>query len=493
MTAGIVRAAAFEDALGAHLLTMFHTRASYLGARHDDITIINHLYAEQSIRVVLSLDRAFGALGPEWSFADPKPDRRPWGSALQTYQGQLVIPLAALDLDSRFTTHVTSESGDIVPLLGEDVVDRLVASGLVAFASEVIRGPMPPELENHLRETPRRAGDGEVRSRRAADQRLHQAAFDRELDLLADKSPHFVLPLMRDPKFMAALATAVGARMLVIAADPTKGPYRAFSFTVRRPLARDIRAAGGLGRRRPGSSHPSPTWSGLMAPIDFLQSLLRKLHVYVLRAGTQLVMIELGDIGGCRSYQLNVDAPFDTWFAEGSMYDEARRRVDTADTSHLLALRYLKRSFEGRRPAVLGFDLRSVYTGVARTSVWASLFLIIVIAAGFIRILVSKEHVLLAEDTDAGASLLLLFPGVAASMLATPAPHTLTATVQFPLRFTLWGLSFLTFVLASATAVGVRGIAAVFLWASVLMVTVVVGVVLRVRAAKLREPVPEWS
>ena len=152
------------------------------------------------------------------------------------------------------------------------------------------------------------------------------------------------------------------------------------------------------------------------------------------RAGTTNMRITLGEIGGCERYQLEAEAPFDTWFARANITrgDVSEGASETVDTSQVYRLTYTRTARAAVWSPVLRIDLRSVFTGVARTSVYASAFLAACCVFGTIRVLFASNHAFLDSNTDAGASVLLLFPGIAASLLAVPARHTLTATVQFP-------------------------------------------------------------
>lgn len=187
---------------------------------------------------------------------------------------------------------------------------------------------------------------------------------------------------------------------------------------------------------------------------------------YVARSGTTVLTIDLGPMGGCERYHLSADAPFDTWFANARMEraDGVRQGADTVDTSQEFRLSYTQTSSKSPWSGSLRVELRTVYTGVARASVFASAFLALCAVAGLLRVCLASDHVVIPENTDAAASLLLLFPGVAASAVAGAARNTLTATLQLPMRFTLWCMSLASFVLATAAAFGLEGIPSIVLW-----------------------------
>jgi hypothetical protein len=137
---------------------------------------------------------------------------------------------------------------------------------------------------------------------------------------------------------------------------------------------------------------------------------------------------------------------------------------DPVDTSQKFRLSYTQTSSLTPWSGILRVELTTVYTGVARASVYASKFLAACAIAGTIRVLLEPDHTLIGSETDAAASLLLLFPGVAASAVAGAARNTLTATLQFPMRLTLWCMSLASFFLATAAAFRLDGIPNIALW-----------------------------
>jgi len=192
----------------------------------------------------------------------------------------------------------------------------------------------------------------------------------------------------------------------------------------------------------------------------------------------------LGDISGASSYTLEAVAPDDTWFPEAYVcHDSSSAR---ADTSPLMRLVY---TADGgvEKPARLVATIHARATGVIRAGVFAAWLVVFTCVFGLVRSLSQPGHVLAPEPGTASAiGILLLFPGIAAVITSKPAPHTLTATLQFPTRLSLWALATTCYFLAVATAIGVSGISCLAVWAAATAFAAVSTGVLTVRAAVLR-------
>ena len=98
------------------------------------------------------------------------------------------------------------------------------------------------------------------------------------------------------------------------------------------------------------------------------------------------------------------------------------------------------------------------------------------------RVILEPSHQLIVGETDSAASILLLFPGIAASAVAGAAANKLTATLQFPMRITLWTMSLASFVLAVATAFHLSGTASIVLWSAVTVFVCLAALALRLRS-----------
>jgi hypothetical protein len=429
----------FEDAVGAQLLTAVLTMPSIVKERHDKLDFENHVYIRHDVRLVVAVDRL--PLSPDTQEGRIAPYPA-WGtSVLQAGQGRVVVPLGDLDRHSRATTHITDEQGDLVPLFTSGELNTMLGSGLVCFAAMVIPN-LAPELIQHLRKIPLEADVGldpaGTDPQVAADQAFERAC----VNLLANHGSEG-LKLLRDFEFRLALAAITSAVQLVVAVDPKQGQTRVFSYSYVRPITALTTADIAQGQ-----------------PLLKRWRLVRR---YWSRSGSTNLKIDLGPVGGCERYQLTASAPFDTWFAKAHM-DRANATSELIDTSQKFRISYTHMSSQNAWSAVLRVKLMTVYTGVTRASVYASKFLAVCAIAGTIRVVLAPGHTLIADNTDAAASLLLLFPGIAASAVAGAARNTLTATLQFPMRITLWSMSLASFVLATAAAFRLGGVADIVLW-----------------------------
>lgn len=457
----------FEDAVGAQLLSavLQPQPQTLIKERHDSLEFLNHVYLRHHVRVVVAVDRLPGSVTGEIETEVLAPHGVP-SPFLRTWQGRLVVPLTSLDRHSRTTTHVTNESGDLVPLFTTHDLSILFGGGLVSFANQILKRPVQAALDPVLRQIPWKASRLEPAG--AEPQAAAEASFD---DAYSDVIS--VVPdgraLVRTPEFYAALRVVTGGVPLVVELNPDKGPTRILSYRYVRRLELDPRA-------EPTEAATNP-----------VHRVWKKIHHFKNNAGTAPMSIALGPVDECERYQLEADAPFDTWFAQADIKSIGAKTPEEVDTSQRFRLTYTKTSHEILRSPELTIDLRAVFTGVARTSVFASAFLAICCVLGTIRVITNSDHVFLDSDTDAGASLLLLFPGVVASLLASSARHTLTATVQFPMRFTLLCMSLVSFALAAATAVRASGVWNMILWMTVTVVTCLVAYVLWQRGKELAD------
>lgn len=453
---------AFEDAIGAQFLTQVLTLSSIIKERHDTLEFENHLYIRHNVRLVVAIDR----------LPDPPRHRAPapypaWGTnVLRATRGHVVVPLGDLDRHSRATTHITDEADRLVPLFTASELNGYLGSGLVSYAAMIV-SELDERLVEHLRAIPMKAA---ASPRPAGDnpQDAADEAFEAACRELLDKFETPALELLKSFEFRLSLAAITSAVQLVIEVDPEQGRTRVFSYSFYRPIGSVTPASKSSRRLRIPRKRPRP---------------IRAFK----RLGTTTLQIDLGPVGGCERYQLNVDAPFDTWFAKAEMRRDSggtssqrgRERASGAsssakesaevpperiDTGQRFRISYTRTSSSGPWSGVLRVHLRTVYTGVTRASVYGSMFLALGALVGTWHVICADKHLLIDDNTDAVAALLLLFPGVAASAVAGAARNTLTATMQFPMRLTLWAMSCGSFVLATAAAFHLGGNENMYLW-----------------------------
>lgn len=432
----------FEDAVGAQLLTSVLTSPSIIKERHDTLDFENHVYIRHDVRLVVAIDRL--PLAPD--IEDRRPAPYPaWGtSVLQASLGRVVVPLGDLDRHSRATTHITDERGDLVPLFTSSELNTMLGSGLVCFAAK-LHPDLSAELIQHIRGIPLQA-DANLRPARTDPQKAADAAFDKACEELLGKYPAEGLKLLEALEFRVALAAITSAVQLVVAVDPKQGQTRVFSYSYFRPITPHVPLDGTSTQRR--------------------RSVLRLVRRYVRRSGSTNLQIDLGPVGACERYQLTADAPFDTWFASARLdrADEAGTAPERVDATQKFRISYTRTAPQKPWFGVLRVQLRTVYTGVTRASVYGSKFLAGCAVLGTLRVILDPAHTLISNNTDAAAALLLLFPGVAASAVAGAARNTLTATLQFPMRLTLYAMSLASFVLATAAAFRLAGCWNIALW-----------------------------
>lgn len=187
---------------------------------------------------------------------------------------------------------------------------------------------------------------------------------------------------------------------------------------------------------------------------------IRRYWSAIAHSGRMNIGIPLPGVGGVASYSVKIDSPPDTWFGEPSAEGFGNRMELTSSRTSLLGrVNSPPDECSGRIVVPLGAEP----TGVVRAGVWgaATVFLTCLVGA----VLVAKSPGRDLPGTDDGSTaLLLLFPGIVASLLAPGPEHPLAATFQFPSRFVLWGLGIVMFALAGATALDLRGVANLVLW-----------------------------
>lgn len=445
--------------MGAQLLTHVLTLPPNVKERHDTLEFVNHIYIHHKVRLVVSVDRLPTSTRSAHRQQLPY---RAWGQrSLQTESGRIVVPLGDLDRHSRATTHITDEAGDIVPLFTASELNSQLGSGLVCYAAQIL-GEVPPELAQHLRAIPAKAAahpqPAGKHSQEAADQ-----AFDDACDHLLRQFGVDGMKLLETLAFRVALAVVTGSVQLVVDVDPRVGSMRVFSYSYFRPIRQRASKAKEGGPRR---------WWRRWA-----------------RCGVTDLTIDLGPMGGCERYQLSADAPFDTWFSNARMErrDAAEPEPALVDTSQEFRLSYTQTAPQSPWSGSLRVQLRAVYTGVSRASVYGSAFLAFCAVVGLIRVCLADDHTLIPEETDAAVALLLLFPGIAASAVAGVAKNTLTATIQFPIRLALWGMSLASFVLATAAAFRLSGTWSIVLWGLITFAMCFAALFLRWRSREWRQ------
>jgi hypothetical protein len=474
----------FEDAVGAQLLTSVLTLPSIVRERHDTLTFLNHIYIRHDVRLVVNIDGLPARQGPEGGGVS----YHPWGGQriLQNKSGQVVVPLGDLDRHSRATTHITDESGSIIPLFTASELNELLGQGLVAYAGRVLTD-MPSGLVHHLRQIPVEASAASFPAA-MAPQEAADEAFDNACQRLLFKYSQEGLKLLEEPSFRLALGVITSATQMVVAVDPSDDRTRVLSYSYVRPINPSI------AKPRPPKRFKRIRWfmRRTVRRVWPLRRLLRfwsRVGRYISRSGTTKLNIDLGAVGGCERYHLTADAPFDTWFANAQIHraDGVDGEIEDVDTSQEFRLTYARMSSPVPWSGALQVDLRTVYTGVVRASVYGSAFLAACAIAGTLRVILEPEHVLLGKETDAAASLLLLFPGIAASAVAGAAQNTLTATLQFPMRLTLWIMSLLSFVLAVSAAFSLGGISNIVLWSAATAFMLVAAGAMRLRSRQWRQ------
>jgi hypothetical protein len=444
----------YEDSIGAQLLTDVLTFPSNIKERHDTLEFINHMYITHTVRLVVEVGVP---AEPSARGSIAHAPYRAWGQgSLENDHGQMVVPLGFLDRHSRATTHVTDEAGKVVPLFTAGDLNHRLGSGLVCYAMKILDSGLTPLLTQHLREIPAHAEalqyTAEVSPQEAADE-----AFDKACEALLRFEPAGFL-LLRELAFRHALAVVTCADQLLVEVDPSPDARRVFTYSYVRPInppLEPLQEPSGGRIRRLGIKLTRRALSAY--------KLARR---YVKRSGTMQLDIDLGPLGSCERYHLSAEAPFDTWFAKASLErdDGAGEPPPEVDISQQFRLDYRQNSTSTPWSGRLSVELRTVLTGLARAGFYASLFFATCVLAGFLRVIFASDHVLLDENVEAAASLLLLFPGLTASAVAR-STHTLTLTLQFPTRLILFGLAVLSFILAVSSAFELGGIINVVLWA----------------------------
>lgn len=436
-----------QDIVGAKLLTMLANGQSVVIERRDSLEFVDNVSFLHHVRLTLD----FGGLGTTreaWdSDARPAPNLD-MPEALRLWSGELVVPLMALNRDALVTTDVRSEGGDLVPTFTRDELNQLLGGGLVIWAEHALGvDALPTDLEEALRRVPEEAivleetPDANARFRRAILRILERTHG---------------IGLLREPRFRAALRIVTDAEHLIAKVNTKDGrPDRVLSFVLARTVARPSR--GGL--------------RGRLWPVT--------------RAGMEGMLVPLGAVNRSGSYRLEFASPHDTWISRAGLQCP-RAQSRPVSTKLGYRLNHAERLAPEDGSQALSVDLRCVRTGVSRTSTWAGVFLSLCCVLGLVRVSFSSGNEFLASQ-DAGASLLLLFPGIVASFLAVPAAHKYTARLQFPIRVAMWLMCAGGFVLATATALGTKGTASIVVWSSVTALIVTLTAMLWYRARQLKQ------
>jgi hypothetical protein len=105
---------------------------------------------------------------------------------------------------------------------------------------------------------------------------------------------------------------------------------------------------------------------------------------------------------------------------------------------------------------------------------------------GLAWVVFTSDHAFFPETAGTGASVLLLFPGLAAAALAAPARHSLAATLQYPLRLLIWWLAAVCFAVAMASCLRIEGWCNIAIWALATVIAASAAVMMGHRAKALR-------
>ena len=457
----------FSDAIGADLLTATARQDWRLKERHDSLEFLNHAYLKHDIRLTLSLTGADELAQPSH---DGLRALNSWRrETVLTSNGLMVVPIAALDRRARATPQIRNENGDAVHVLTSYELDGLFGGGLVAYASHIVGATrISPDLETYLRDIPRLANT------LATAEESSDVGWARTQKALLDLD---ALPLLLSSEFEQVTRIAMSTNPLVVLLRPSRGPRRILTYSLERPLRADEseRSSRNVVER------------------------VRESRGRILRRISRIdVRVPLGAINGCDRYVLEAEAPFDAWFrrAEVMSQPEPGRRVvqdeQPVDTSQCHRLSYILTARDERdmRASTVQIDLRAQYTGAVRASAIISPIVAAAYVAGLVFVCLSaNNHQFLPSDSDSSTSLLLLCPGLAVLALSAPARHTLTATLQFPLRLLLWSLGMLSFAVALASGMRLDGAWNITVWAAVAALAVFIAVVVRISTAALRMPV----
>jgi hypothetical protein len=461
-----------EDSIGAQLLTTVLAQPPIIKERHDTLTFVNHLYIRHDVRLVIALDR----FPPPQGLQDERLNASPlWRSeALPAEAGRIVVPLGDLDRHSRATTHVLDEANVLVPLMASDELNKLLGSGLVAFAAQALGGKrLDDGLVQYLRKLPTETTDRTVADaetlRKLSTEAADRTVADTETQEAADSAFDFAIArllyfgqdgfeLAKRLEFRYALAAITSSVQLVVQLDPADGLTRVLSYSYFRPIP---------SVRRRSSTKRGPVRAVVWEVIRLVWEVIRRTRRYFTRLGTMSLRVELGSIGRCERYELTAESPFDTWFKRATMIKglpvEGKAVQVSVSCSQRFRIRYSRAPSEAPWSGALAIELRSVYTGVARASVYGATFLAVCGIVGALRVWTTHGHVL-THSTDPGVALLVLFPGIASSVVAGASRNTLTTTIQLPMRLTLWVGSVASFVLATAVAFELHGPASLILW-----------------------------
>lgn len=402
-----------EIEIGVRLLDMILARSTLVRERHDNLLIRDHVRAEQTVLVGVALAE-YGALAT---------------GGLRAHHDRILVPLVTLDADTEQVAYASNESGELMPHYPERDLMRYLAAGLVGYARNV---NAVDRLDDNLERAIRNLSSGRTSADDVPTGQV-RIGLDDVLERLIDTSALHASPLSVDPKFRSALRAVLDARFSVVLLDPRRGPFRMLRYQFQRTL-------------EPIQVEREPA--------------IRRYWSAVARSGRMDLGIPLHGVGGVASYSVKIDAPPDTWFGEPQAKGFSER-MEVARSRTTLLGRVKSPPDECTGSIVVALSTEP--TGVIRAGVWGAAIVLATCIVGTALVLTGPNNDLPGTD-DGSTALLLLFPGVVASLLAPAPEHPLTATFQFPSRFVLWGLGVVMFVLAGATALGLKGPLNLVLW-----------------------------
>lgn len=442
----------FSDSVGADLLTAIASLDTLVRERHDFLEFASQSKLRHEVRVTIGLDAPALVAEPYPATLGSADGWAPGGAVAPA--SPVIVPLATLDRRGQAAPRVRDEGGKEVPLLTSFELGRLLGGGLVAFGSRALgERSMSAELELLLRRLPlafdwERHVSLDARSRQALDDEAFGAV---QQQLLAFEEG---FTLLRTLEFMQALKVASSTMPLVVLLDPREGVRRILTLSFERSMLTTRELLSGYGHeelvRRPKDAIDALRFVG-----DFWR-----------KGGTADVFVPVGVIGGCERYLLEVDAPPGTWFAQGRV----GRMTPTgplsrlADCSQRFRLTY---DLRDSAPSIgfLTVNVRALPTGLVRIALIGARFTVLCLVLGLLRVVLSPDHTFFAPGSGTAASVLLLFPGLAAASLITPAKHGLAARLQYPFRLLIWWLAGICFAVAMSSALGLDGWTNVVMWA----------------------------
>lgn len=416
-----------EVELGVRLLDMIRTNSQLRKERHDRIRIVDHTRIKQETTITIALAEYADAHG-----------------GLRTHHNRVLLPLITMGPVADEIPHVANEDQALMPRYPDRDVARYLGAGLVGYARRTYHlSRLDPNLERELVRIPGAVQLGQTRT------------VPQVLDSLIDLSPAHSALLPTDDAFRSALTFVLRNRYLVIMVDPARAPFRSFRFEVSRhcdPPARN--------------EHP---WRSAF-------------YTALGESGEMEVEIPLPGVGGTDNYVLQVEAPTETYFS----HPRAIGFSDQMEVSHTrTSLTARIASPETECSGVLRVTIAAEPTGVIRAATWGSGLVLGTCILGALVVTVNGRHDVPGTD-DGTAALLVLFPGLVASVLSRRAEHLLTATFQYASRFVLCTLSAGMFILAATVALGLRGLPNIAVWWSAATFALICFVSLFARFDRLR-------